>query len=159
MNDREACPETRNWYLSDEYCEQSKNPNVEMRLKADGRTGLFALKRLPRKYVICYYPVVIRRKNSISELESSYRVDVITKRQIPSSTFVGVIPNNECKDSIGPMWRGKPTIGHYVSISDGDVSCNAERLQLRFSPISEGEIFCLPISALRSIEKDSEIIL
>lgn len=160
MNDQEGqMPKSSNWYLSEEYLQSASTPYVEVRAIPGKGFGVFALRQLPRKFVICYSPCVVRRVDDANFTTTPYSAPVITLRNSASRVFVVDLPTNEHKDVIRPLWRGKATIGHHVNAATGEAKSNASRQTLQISPIVEGHMFYVPIVAERDIDIGSEILV
>lgn len=155
-NENVVTPE--NWFLSPEFSDLASTSYTEIKYMEGKGGSVFALRRLPRKFVICYKPVVVRRLSE-NEKWSNHMIPLLTKRDTPSRVFVGDIPTIDHKDVVSPVWRGKAMIGQHVHLASDDETSNATREALRLYPIVEGEVFYVPIVADRNIEAGSEILL
>ena len=151
-------PIPENWFLSPEFANLASTPYTEMRSMAEKGFSVFALRRLPRKFVICYRPVVVRRLTENEEW-SNHVIPLLTKREIASRVLVGDLPTTDHKDAVSPIWRGKAMIGQHVHVASEHETSNVTRQALRLYPIVEGEMFYVPIVANRDIEVGSEILL
>jgi len=147
-----------NWFLSEDYLQSASTPHVEVRAIPGKGVGVFSLRTLPRSFVACYAPGVVRRSEDVDS-DAAYAASVTTLRNSPSRVFVLDLPTGEHKDSILPMWRNKAVIGHHVNSATQDEVSNAARQPLQVSPIVEGHMFYVPIVTKRTIEAGSEILI
>ena len=84
-NDNEVTPE--NWFLSPEFSDSARTSYTEMKYMEGKGGSVFALRHVPRKFVICYKPIVVRRLSE-NEKWSNHMVPLLTKRDTPSRVFV-----------------------------------------------------------------------
>ena len=143
------------YFFSPSYLSLARAPDVFVQHgKDDNSFRVIAVTEADRKRVLCYYPVVVRRKSDHADM--TYALS-IQGRKSASHVFVCDLPLSADMEDFAPVWRGKAVIGHLVRSTPIPDECNARLEFLTSNASREGAMTYLAVVAKRRIAGGEEV--
>jgi len=147
-----------NYYLTPEFLTQTRMDCTEVKNMPGKGYGVCAKKHMARKYVVCYYPSVVRRVHPDRATDYTYAFGVLTPSGRLSKTSFCDLPSDS-EEYLSARWRNKPVIGHLCNEPSPMETANAHlELPTLRSP-RVGDSYYVPVVVDRPVAPTEEILV